>query len=206
MKVVTASIGLNVLSLFFVIEYGGIDWIVTSVSISLVFPVIMGYYYSNAEIHQKIRSLTLILFVLQCGLLALLCFPQGKFQKYWFLCSHNKNIIFETEKALYLAISSLFIVLAIKVKKWFILGAHPFIFCLIDVCCEFYFESETLYNFDLVSVISAWQKKIYLSEYSNMYTLIMFSALPIWSALYVVALSAKSSNIPSDQSSKQKLE
>ena len=122
-------------------------------------------------------------------------------------------------KALCLSLCSIFILISEKINKWFILLAHPFIFCLTDLAASFYFDqsdsTDHVMNFSLSHVIAeivTWENKIFLSEYSNMYTLIMYSALPIWSALYVVALSDESSIMTSsnasksDQSSKLKFE
>jgi len=67
----------NVICGYLICEFGEVSWIVPSVSICLLLPVIFGYFYSKVKIHQKIRSLVKIIFVLQCGLLSLLCFPQG---------------------------------------------------------------------------------------------------------------------------------
>ena len=111
---------------------------------------------------RKIESTVLLLFSLQCGLVSLVCFPQG----------------------LILLISSLFITIPFlhpKVPKWLMILGHPVFLLLITY--GIYQSQFGNFEFNISEVENA-VVKLYENDNSNVYKLWNFSVLPVWAALW----------------------
>jgi len=118
---------------------------------------------SNSSNMFRVQSSVLLLFALQCGLAALVCFPQG----------------------LALLISGAFVVFPLhreQCPQVAMLPAHPVVLLSSGFLLYRFifgsFESPSLELFEQEAVRLFW------NENSNLYQLWMYSALPVWSALW----------------------
>ena len=166
----TVIIGFNYLASFLITGMAR-DYMFLIMNLCMVLPVLLPILMNRSDIfHSKTEAAVLLLFSLQCGLVSLLCFPQ----------------------ALYLSITAVFTIIASKYRKpWMILLTHPIIFFVADQSrCLFLETDECDWS---ISGYSDWINRIVTSEYSNVHSLLLFSALPIWSALFYTSLTKKSS-------------
>ena len=170
----TVIIGFNYLASFLITGMAR-DYMFLIMNLCMVLPVLLPILInrkdrSDRPFHSKTEAAVLLLFSLQCGLVSLLCFPQ----------------------ALYLSITAVFTIIASKYRKpWMIILTHPIIFFVADQSrCLFLETDECDWS---ISGYSDWINRIVTSEYSNVHSLLLFSALPIWSALFYTSLTKKSS-------------
>ena len=176
----TVIIGFNYLASFLITGMAG-DYMFLIINLCMLLPVLLPIVMNRARtnqkpFHSKTEASVLLLFSLQCGLVSLLCFPQ----------------------ALYLSITAVFTIIASKYRKpWMIILSHPIIFFVADQSrCLFLDETDEC-DWS-ISGYSDWINRIVTSEYSNVYSLLLFSALPIWSTLFYTSLTKKSSKIKTE--------
>jgi hypothetical protein len=129
----------------------------------LAFPLFFRHTFSEDAISRKVASGFLLLFSLQCGLVSLVCFPQG----------------------LLLLMSSFFITLPFvrhEIPGFLMLLAHPIILAIVTYSgYQMNFGHQELPG---VGELKEVLINLYSNENSNLYQLWMYSVLPIWSSLW----------------------
>lgn len=142
-------------------------WLFYAIAVGNIFPISFPIMSQTSfpidERVRKVESTLLLAFSLQCGLVSLVCFPQG----------------------LILLVSSLFIVapfLHSKVPRAVMLLAHPVVLLTASwAIYNYLFETSQISTMGEVENATL---AMYSNENSNVYQLWMYSALPIWSALW----------------------
>ena len=125
-------------------------------------PIFVPKFLSDEKSNSKGESFLLLLFTLQSALISLVCFSQG----------------------LPILITGVFVVLPFiksELPKGLLLLAHPIVLLLATYTIYLYIFSSVVIDYHELE-----SKVLYMfnSENSNLYSIWMFSVLPVWSAIW----------------------